>query len=151
MLQRTRRSIVNVRVFEARHVISFLLIASVIALSALTSRHSSLPAADVREITAQEAQALMAVGAVVVDVRDQAVSGRAHLPGALLIPIEVLEARIEKLQVAKTADIVVYCGDGSTVGPRAAGTLNRSGYTKAVNLKSGFQGWSAAGLPIAQN
>jgi rhodanese-related sulfurtransferase len=27
--------------------------------------------------------------------------------------------------------------------------LKRAGYTKAVNLKSGFQGWSAAGLPTA--
>ena len=132
-----------------RHLISFLLLATVIALGALTSRHSSLPVADVREVSAQEAQALMAIGAVVIDVRDKAVSDRAHLPGALLIPLEVLEARIDKLQLAKTADIVVYCGDGSSVGPRAASTLNRAGYTKAVNLKSGFQGWTAAGLPVA--
>ena len=141
----------NAIALHPRHVISFLLVACVIALSALTSQHSSLPLSEVREIGAQEAQALMAVGAVVIDVRDTAASDRAHLPGALLIPIEVLEARVEKLQLAKTADIVVYCGDGSTVGPRAASTLNRAGYAKAVNLKSGFQGWQAAGLPVASH
>lgn len=136
----------NATALHPRHVISFLLLAAVIALSALTSRH---PVPDVREVSTQEAQVLMAAGAVVIDVRDKAVSDRAHLPGALLIPIEVLEARLAKLEVAKSADIVVYCGDGSTLGPRAASTLNRAGYTKAVSLKSGFQGWSAAGLPIA--
>lgn len=141
----------NAVALHPRHLISILLLATVIALGALTSRHSSLPVPDVREISAQEAQALMAVGAVVIDVRDKAASDRAHLPGALLIPIEVLEARVEKLQLAKTADIVVYCGDGSTVGPRAASTLNRAGYAKAVNLKSGFQGWKAAGLPVASH
>ena len=136
----------NATVLHPRHVISFLLLAAVIALSALTSRH---PVPDVREVSTQEAQVLMAAGAVVIDVRDKAVSDRAHLPGALLIPIEVLEARLTKLEVAKSADIVVYCGDGSTLGPRAASTLNRAGYAKAVSLKSGFQGWSAAGLPVA--
>ena len=137
----------NATVLHPRHVVSFLLLGSAIALGALSSRHASPP--DVREISTLEAQALMAAGAVVIDVRDKAVSDRAHLPGALLIPIEVLEARLAKLEVAKSADIVVYCGDGSTLGPRAASTLNRAGYTKAVSLKSGFQGWSAAGLPVA--
>ena len=137
-------------VFHPRHVISFLLVACVIALSALTTRQPT-PVAGVREVSAQEAQALMAVGAVVIDVRDKAVSDRAHLPGALLIPAEVLEARMEQMQLAKAADIVVYCGDGSTAGPRATTTLNRAGYSKAVNLKSGFQGWAAAGMPVARN
>lgn len=141
----------NATTLHPRHVISLLLLATVIALGALTSRHSSLPAPLVREVSAQEAQALLAMGGIVIDVRDKAVSNRAHLPGALLIPIEVLEARIDKLQLATSADIVVYCGDGSTVGPRAASTLNRAGYAKAVNLQSGFQGWAAAGLPVARN
>ena len=140
----------NAKTLHPRHVISLLLLATVIALGALTSRHSSLPA-PVREVSAEEAQALLAIGALVIDVRDKAVSNRAHLPGALLIPIDVLEARIDKLQLAKSADIVVYCGDGSTVGPRAASTLNRAGYAKAVNLQSGFHGWAAAGLPVARN
>ena len=137
----------NATTLQARQLISFLLFASVIAFGLFNSWHFRV--SDVREVTAQEAQALMAVGAIVIDVRDKAVSGRAHLPGALLIPMDVLEARMDKLQAAKTADIVVYCGDGSSVGPRATKMLNRAGYTKAVNLKSGYQGWSAAGFPTA--
>ena len=141
----------NAITLHPRHVISLLLLASVIALGGVASRHSTLPAPIVREVSVQEAQARITVGAIVIDVREKAVSDRAHLPGALLLPIEVLEARLDKLQLAKSADIVVYCGDGSTVGPRAASTLNRAGYSKAVNLKSGFQGWAAAGLPVARN
>ena len=139
----------NATTQQARQLISFLLFASVIAFGLFNSWQSRV--SDVREVSAQEAQALMAVGAIVIDVRDKAVSGRAHLPGALLIPMDVLEARMDKLQATKTADIVVYCGDGITVGPRATKMLNRAGYTKAVNLKSGYQGWSAAGLPTAHN
>ena len=137
----------NATTLQARQLVSYLLFASVIAFGLFNSWHSRV--SDVREVTAREAQALMAVGAIVIDVRDKAVSGRAHLPGALLIPMDVLEARMDKLQAAKTADIVVYCGDGSSVGPRATKMLNRAGYTKAVNLKSGYQGWSATGLPTA--
>jgi hypothetical protein len=51
-------------------VISLLLLASVIALSGVASRHSTLPAPIVREVSAQEAQARMAVGAIVIDVRE---------------------------------------------------------------------------------
>lgn len=138
----------NAITLRSRQLISFLLFASAIAFGVYNSQHSSLP---VREVTAQEAQALVAIGAVVIDVRDKALSDRAHLPGALLIPMDVLQARIGKLEAAKTADIVVYCGDGSSVGPRATHMLNRAGYTKAVNLKSGFHGWAAAGLPIAHS
>ena len=141
----------NAIALQSRQLISFVLFATAIAFGVYKSWQSGLPVWDVREVSAQEAQALMAVGAVVIDVRDKADSDRSHLPGALLLPIEVLEARMDTLPLAKTADIVVYCGNGSTLGPRATTMLNRAGYSKAVNLKSGYQGWSAAGLPTARN
>lgn len=105
----------------------------------------------VNEVTARDAQVLSAAGAIIIDVRDRAASGSAHLPGALLIPLETLLAQLEKREIAKTADIIVYCGDGSTLGPRAAHMLTQAGYTKVANLKAGLQGWEAAGLPVERS
>jgi rhodanese-related sulfurtransferase len=112
---------------------------------------SELAMPQAKSIAVPEAQALIASGAIVVDVRDRSVSADAHLPNALLIPLDVLVARMGKMEVAKTADIVVYCGDGSTLGPRAAAALNAAGYAHAVNLGSGLDGWEKAGLPVSRS
>jgi rhodanese-related sulfurtransferase len=106
---------------------------------------------DIREVTTQEAKAMIDAGALVVDVRDHAVSARAHLPNALLIPQEVLAARIGQIEADLTRPVVVYCGDGSRLGPDATAALNQSGYKNAVNLKGGIDGWRASGLPTASN
>jgi rhodanese-related sulfurtransferase len=101
-----------------------------------------------KDVSLDEARALIAAGAMVIDVRDKAVSGSAHLPGALLIPLEVLEARLKAMEVAKTQPIIVYCGKGSTLGPEAAHILTQAGYTEVVNLAPGLSGWRDAGLPV---
>jgi rhodanese-related sulfurtransferase len=101
----------------------------------------------INEVSAAQAKVLIDAGALVIDVRDVAVATAKHIPGALFIPLEALPARIPALEAATTQPIVVYCGDGSTLGPRAAEMLNKAGYTQAVNLKSGLSGWQDAGLP----
>jgi len=101
-----------------------------------------------KDVSIEEARALIAAGALVIDVRDKAVSESAHLPGALLIPLEVLEARLKTMEVAKTQPIVVYCGNGSRLGPEAAHILTNAGYAEVVNLAAGLSGWRDAGLPI---
>jgi rhodanese-related sulfurtransferase len=102
---------------------------------------------DIREVATQEAKTMIDAGALVIDVRDQAMSAAAHLPNALLIPSDVLVARMAKVEADLARPIVVYCGDGSRLGPDATATLNQAGYKNAVNLKGGIQGWRAAGLP----
>lgn len=102
----------------------------------------------VKDVSIDEARALIAAGAIVIDVRDKAVSGSAHLPGALLIPLEVLEARLKAMEVAKTQPIIVYCGQGSTLGPEAAHILTQAGYTAVANLAPGLNGWRDAGLSV---
>jgi rhodanese-related sulfurtransferase len=133
---------------QPRQLVSMLVLIAALALSALSSpRHSTAPQFNVKEVTALEAKALLEAGAIVIDVRDRAASADMHLPGALLIPLEVLDANLGKIEAAKTSDVIVYCGDGSTRGPEAAAMLNKAGFTQVVNLKSGMQGWRAAGLP----
>ena len=76
-------------------------------------------------------------------------SGSSHINGALLIPLEGLAARMSEVSVDKSAPIVVYCNEGTGRGPRGTALLNEAGYTQAVNLKTGIEGWRAANLPTA--
>jgi rhodanese-related sulfurtransferase len=129
-----------------------LLIAWFFALPGSAPFSSAVPGPsrpDVKEVSVLEAKALIDAGAIVIDVRDKAVAGRSHLPGALLIPLEVLAAHVPQIEAHKAAPVVVYCGDGSTLGPRATELLNKAGFAHAVNMQPGIQGWRAAGYATA--
>lgn len=100
----------------------------------------------VRDVSAQEAKAMLDAGAIAIDVREKAVAASSHLPGSLLIPLEVLAANLSRLEAYKAYPLVVYCGDGSSRGPEAAALLTRAGFSKVVNLRYGIDGWRSAGL-----
>jgi len=106
---------------------------------------------DVKEVLLEEAKTLIAAGALILDVRERAAYETRHIAGALLAPVSSLVAAIPaSLEVARTMPLVVYCGDGTTLGPKGTHILNKAGFASAVNLKPGIQGWASAGLPIEQ-
>jgi len=123
-----------------------VLASMVVMLAAIAMRpgdplqHRSAPGVSIAEVVA-----LVDAGAVVIDVRE---SPKTHLPGALLIPLEVLAARLPALEVAKTQTIVVYCGNGTTRGPEAVKILTDAGFAHAVNMAPGIEGWRDAKLPV---
>jgi rhodanese-related sulfurtransferase len=133
----------------SRH--SQLMLASLVVLFAIVMR-SGGPAAlgtpDAAQVSISEAIALIDAGALVIDVR---ASPKTHLPGALVIPLEVLDARLSQLEGAKAQSIVVYCGSGTSRGPKAAQLLTEAGFTRVVNLQPGIEGWRAAGLPVVKS
>lgn len=104
---------------------------------------------DIRSVSANEAKVLIDSGAVIIDVRSEEKYKQGHIPGAILIPITLLRTGIPvSIAQAKSKPIVVYCNDGVTTGPEGTHLLNKAGYTKAVNVKSGIEGWTGAGLPV---
>lgn len=105
----------------------------------------------VRDVSAREAKAMLDAGAIAIDVREKAVAASSHLPGSLLIPLEVLHANLPRLEAYKARPVVVYCGNGSSRGPEAAALLGRAGFAKVVNLRYGIEGWRSAGLPTEKN
>lgn len=112
-------------------------------------RSARRPEFDVKEILVEEARQLIAAGALVIDVRERAAYETRHIAGALLAPVATLSAAIPaSLATARTQPVIVYCGDGATLGPEGTHMLNKAGFTQAVNLKPGIQGWVAAGLPV---
>lgn len=106
---------------------------------------------NIREVSAADANALIGGGAVVVDVRGKEQFDFRHIPGAILISLDELRARIPAaLEGAKAKTILIYCGDGVTHGPEGTEILNNAGYPNAVNLKPGIEGWESAGYPVAK-
>ena len=103
----------------------------------------------VTEVSVQEAKSLVDAGALVVDVRGKAAYDKRHIPGAISAPLEELRQAVPaSIHAAADESIVVYCGDGVTIGPEGTQLLNTAGYAKAVNLKAGIDGWEDAGYPV---
>ena len=107
---------------------------------------------DIREVDVAQAKALLEAAALVVDVRALDKFAYRHLPGAITLPLAVLRLGIPaSFTAAKDARILVYCGDGLTIGPEGTHLLNQAGYVNAVNLKQGIEGWVASGLPVEKS
>jgi rhodanese-related sulfurtransferase len=105
----------------------------------------------IHEVTPAQATQLIDSGALVVDVRGQEAYAHRHIPGAVLMPLEDLQAAIAKLTIARDHPIVVYCGDGVSHGPEGTAILNQAGFANAVNLKGGIDGWQGEKRPIARS
>ena len=85
--------------------------------------------------------------AIVLDVRPPEEYQAGHIPGALSVPIEQLEARLADLPRSK--EIVAYCRGPYCVMSFEAVKLLRAHGRKARRLEEGFPEWRANGLPIA--
>ena len=83
---------------------------------------------------------------VVLDVRPEEEYRAGHIPGALSVPLDALEAALQTLP--KDKEIVAYCrGPYCVFSDEAARFLNARGY-RARRLVEGFPDWRAAGLPV---
>jgi hydroxyacylglutathione hydrolase len=85
---------------------------------------------------------------LVLDVRSRRAYGEGHLPHAIAVPLDDLGARLADFAGARTHPVLVYCGDGSTLGPRATRLLRAEGFVQAANLEGGYPAWRRAGLPV---
>lgn len=98
--------------------------------------------AAVSPMDADGAEALLAAGAVVLDVREPAEFDMGHLPGAVNVPRGVLEFRVgdHPALCDKDAAILLYCKNGGR-STLAAHTLKRMGFDAVKMLVGGFDGW----------
>ncbi len=104
-----------------------------------------LPRAEGAIRTAELAQLLKQHQVVPVDTREAHAYGRAHIPGAVHIPLEEIETRLAELHMLP-GEPVLYCRSGDKT-KEVADTLGKSGVPIAF-LENGFLGWEAEGLPI---
>jgi sulfur-carrier protein adenylyltransferase/sulfurtransferase len=102
--------------------------------------------AEIDEISTPEAHALLEDGErpLFVDVRPRDEWDEGHLPGAVHLPRNNLESRVEALIPDKSRSLVVYCESGSR-SAFATKALHELGYENVVNLSDGFTGWKRNG------
>lgn len=125
----------------------FIMLAGLLAVAWALKFVSTPAMPEVAQITPVEVAALVETGrTLIIDVREKAAYEAGHLPGAISVPIGELDGRLEEFADQRAEDIVVYCNDGSTRGPRATDTMNRAGYGGARNLDGGVEGWRKAGF-----
>ena len=127
----------------------FVLGLPVLGLMWFAMSQKQSPPLNIKEVGVEETKALVAAGALILDVRERVQYEFRHLPGAILAPLSELSKAIPAfLTQAIAKPILVYCGDGIAHGPEGTALLNRAGYAGAVNLKPGVEGWASAGLPL---
>lgn len=84
---------------------------------------------------------------VILDVRPREEYLAGHIPGALSVPLDELEAALSRLP--KRREVVAYCrGPYCVLAPEAVKRLRAKGF-KARRLQDGMPEWRLAGLPVA--
>ena len=86
---------------------------------------------------------------IVVDVRTVKAYNSSHVPGAILIPLDELESRLDELNPSDY--ILVYCSTGGCQSEAAPRILVENGFTHVWNLKGGFIQWQAEDLPVTKD
>ncbi len=93
----------------------------------------------------QAAQARLATGAVLVDIREADEHAREHISGARSVPLSQLQAGTA---VLPDAPLVFACASGMRTRTNTALLQQAAGYRDAVLLDGGLQAWKQAGLPV---
>jgi rhodanese-related sulfurtransferase/DNA-binding transcriptional ArsR family regulator len=102
---------------------------------------------ELEPVPAREVLARLKKGLItVLDVRPAEEFAAGHLPGALNVPVEKLQAFLSKLP--KRKEVIAYCrGPYCLMSFEAVDKLRKRGF-KAKRLADGYPEWRAAGLPV---
>lgn len=126
-----------------------LVFAAVLAVSAVcfaegTQTVQMQTAAAYKTLTPQQAKQRMEQNdkIVILDVRTQEEFAAGHIPNAVLLPVDLIEAKSEevaKVLPDKDAEILVYCRSGKRAH-RASQALADMGYTNIEHI-GGIMDW----------
>jgi molybdopterin/thiamine biosynthesis adenylyltransferase/rhodanese-related sulfurtransferase len=104
--------------------------------------------ASIPEIDCAQASAMMAQGALMLDVREPDEHAQGAIPGAVHIPRGMLELEVAAKVPDRERAVIVYCAAGIR-SALAVRTLAELGYTNARSLHPGFTGWKNEGFEWA--
>jgi rhodanese-related sulfurtransferase len=96
------------------------------------------------ELSPSEAEAKVAAGAQLIDVRQDYEWDAGRIDGAVHIPLEQLPAKAGELD--RDREVVLQCRSGSR-SAFATAALREAGFD-AFNLAGGLQAWVEEGKPI---
>jgi rhodanese-related sulfurtransferase/DNA-binding transcriptional ArsR family regulator len=96
------------------------------------------------------AERMRADEVVVIDVRPHDEYASGHIPGALSVPIDEIEARVGDLAaLAEDAEIVAYCRGRYCVYAAQAVDVLRAHGLRVTRLQEGVPEWRSMGLDVA--
>lgn len=103
----------------------------------------------VKEISIYQLRQILERGQEVkiIDIREKHEFDTGCLPGALFVPIELLEKEAQRIIGDRDTPVVVYCRFGIK-SLDAARMLKKLGYENVMSLREGFEGWLAQGFEI---
>ena len=116
------------------------LLIGLLALSACAPR-----AATYTTIPVQDLRAAQERGEYVLDVRTDAEYREGHVPGATLLPLADLGARMN--EVPKDRPVYVICRSGNR-SAQASAQLVKAGYRQVFNVDGGMNAWTTAGYSV---
>ncbi|MEV6819114.1 rhodanese-like domain-containing protein [Nocardiopsis dassonvillei] len=85
--------------------------------------------------------------ALIVDVRTPAEYESSHIPGAVNLPLEQVDAHLERIVTGAGGRLVLVCRSGRRAG-RCRNTLAGAGLDDTVVLEGGMNAWEAQGAPL---
>lgn len=86
---------------------------------------------------------------VVIDVCSATEFAESHIKGALNVPLDELEARLDKAVKNKSTPLILVCAAGVR-SKRAQAMAQKLGYEKVHSLHGGLKAWKDANLPVAK-
>lgn len=109
---------------------------------------AGLPVATTAQISVHELHARLGEHLQVLDVRAPGEYGPGHVPGAVNVPLPLLEKRVSELDATRATAVVCAGGYRSSA---AASLLARHGFADVVNVIGGTSAWVSAGLATEAN
>jgi rhodanese-related sulfurtransferase len=84
---------------------------------------------------------------LILDVRSPEEYADGHIPGAINVPYDQIEARLGSLEEHRETEVVVYCRTGRRAGV-AESALSEAGFKRIRDLEGHMVGWREAELPL---
>ena len=97
---------------------------------------------NIKNVTAEEAYKLINEDNefVILDVRTKEEYDDGHIPGAKLVPVQILPMKLAELDKYKDKPVLVYCASGGR-SPRAVDTLANNSFKNIYHLSRGISSW----------
>lgn len=99
-------------------------------------------------LSPREANARIAEGAKLIDIRDSDEYAREHIPTARLVPLETLSGALNA-QASET--VIFHCQSGARTSGNADRLARAAAPARAFVVEGGIQGWKQAGLPTVED
>ncbi len=129
-------------------IYSIIFVSSLIlaAISGCVSTTKPSEKAQYTDVSIQQAREMIDRSDVLIlDVRTQEEYDVGHIKNSTLIPVQVLDKRLNELPRDKK--ILVYCKSGSR-SAQASQILVNNGFKEIYNMKGGITDWTNAGYDV---